>query len=360
MEFIAYVTPLCAQPRASSGQVCVGVMLLILLQRCKRSVVSLGCYLLASVLQSCCGPLGSVQRRSMGWWSSPSPGWGDASGHRSVRGIFHELIGDIVTSFCGVVLGLAGSEMTWQNSQEMGRNRGAKGNRAIKSSQKEQNVCCAKNTQPRCWRYISWQWRWAVSRWWMGRGRETDLLGEIWWPKVCWGSGEKTWWASARWDPAGGVWGDSPVCLGWDFGSAGHPGLRGAEQMLLHQGNVQRVEGQAVQGSAHHPASVGHPDPLGGHLPRACGFGTEAPCVQCPVSHCVLFSSSCSQDQRGEGGRCHVATHLLACASLTATKASLAAKASISLLHVICGLTPLLFCAVPTGVGIHFSVPLKM
>lgn len=276
MEFVAYVTPLCAQPRASSGQVCVGVMLLILLQRCKRSVVSLGCYLLASVWQSCWGPLGSVQwRQSMGWRTSPSPGWGDALGHRSVRGIFHELIGEIVAAFCGVVLGLAGSKMTWQNSQEMGRNRGAKGSRAIKSSQKEQNVCCAKNTQPRRWCYTAWQWHWAVSRRWMGRGKET-CLEKYGGQRCAEGPGRRADMVS--------------VC------KVGSSGQRGGRQPCVPGVGFQQCRADAVSprkcGGGWRTGGAGRrtPSRVGGTpgpaRPRACGFGTEARCAQ---GRCFVF-----------------------------------------------------------------------
>lgn len=271
--------------------VCIRVMLLVLLQPRKQSAVSLCCSLLISVLQSCCGALDAVQmcseRGVVGCWTGSSPSWEDALGHRSVRGIFHELTGETLAAFCGLVPSCVGRGMTWWNSREMGRNRGRRGNGAINSSQKGQNIRCAKNMQPHCWYYFTAV---ALSYFKMmnGRGGSTDLLGEIRWPKACWGSRENSGDGERlhREVSPGSVlglrhpWEDSPVCLGCDFSSGGRPGFWGAELMSFCWGNMQRVQGHTVHGGAHHPASVGCCELFGRHLPRACKFKMEACSVQ--------------------------------------------------------------------------------
>lgn len=152
-------------------------------------------------------------------------------------------------------------------------------------SQKGQNVCCAKNTQPHCWYYISRQWHWAISRWWMGGA--AILLGEIRWPKACRGSVEH----SGRGEhlqggvSLGSVLGlwhpgeDSHVCLGWDFSSGSHPRfLRGSADVVSpgkHEESSRTCGARRCASSRICGMLL-----LGRHLPRACKFKTEACSVQ--------------------------------------------------------------------------------
>lgn len=46
--------------------------------------------------------------------------------------------------------------------------------------------------------------------------------------------------------------------------------------MSFRRGNVKRVQGHAVHGGGHHPASVGCRELFGRRLPRACKFEMEA------------------------------------------------------------------------------------
>lgn len=223
------------------------------------------------------------ERGCAGCWTGSSPARGGALGHRGVPGVFPEMVGETPAAFCGLVLGRAGNRTAWRNGREMGRNGGRKGNRAINSSQKGQNVCCAKNTQPQL--LILHFTAVALSYFKMmnGRGSDTDLLGEVWRPKGCRGSRENSghgehlqgevhqaaWWGSVT---ALSAWGETSAAVAT-------PVFEGLSRCGF-TGNQKGVEGRAVHGGAHHPTSVGCREPLGRRLPRACRCTTETRSVQ--------------------------------------------------------------------------------
>lgn len=216
----------CAQFGADSVRICIGLMLLGLPQHHKCSAVSPVVFIDTCVVvcsERTHGPAPLLAREML--WKCP---W-----H------FHELVGDTLTAFCGHVLHHVRDRTAWPNSWEMEQEEEEAGQ--LTHLQKDKTFVVLKirshSADP------TFPSNGTISRCWMGGAVVAAQLGELWWPKVCWGSVERAVDGdSSEVGSPGGEWGLSPQGMLWGCLQHGnHPifeGLRCCFTREMWRGQV--------------------------------------------------------------------------------------------------------------------------